>query len=95
MIAQEMICVLSKEDLCKAMKEVMQEAQPSEESPKRDDDDGLVSIKEASKRLGVDRSTLWRWDKTRYLVRIAIGGKKYYKESQIQGILNPKLSGKQ
>ncbi len=44
--------------------------------------------KEASKQLDVDISTLWRWAKNGYLVPIEVGGKRLYKQSDIDTILN-------
>lgn len=38
--------------------------------------------------LDVDRVTLWRWNKSGYLKTIEIGGKRRYKMSDVQRILN-------
>lgn len=38
--------------------------------------------------LDIDRSTLWRWNKTGYLPHIEIGGKRRYKRSSIDKLLN-------
>lgn len=51
-------------------------------------DDPLVTPDEAKIQLHVDRSTLWRWAKTGYLVPIEVGGKRFYKQSEIDAILN-------
>lgn len=42
---------------------------------------------EASQRLHVDKSTLWRWAKTGYLTPVEVGGKRLYKQSDIDNIL--------
>ena len=47
-----------------------------------------VTTDEASKQLHVDRSTLWRWAKTGYLMPIEVGGKRFYKLSDINTILD-------
>lgn len=47
-----------------------------------------VTPYEASKQLHVDRSTLWRWAKTGYLMPIEVGGKRLYKQSDINTILD-------
>lgn len=39
------------------------------------------------RRIGVDRSTLWRWSKRQYLVPVQVGGKIRYKESDLRRIL--------
>lgn len=49
-----------------------------------------VKPKEASGQLQVDLSTLWRWNKMGYLVPIEVGGKRLYKQSDIDTILNRK-----
>ncbi|KAA6329747.1 hypothetical protein EZS27_021468 [termite gut metagenome] len=46
------------------------------------------SADKTAKILDVNRSTLWRWQKRGYLVPIEIGGKRRYKMSDINKILN-------
>lgn len=43
----------------------------------------LISAKEASERLGVTLSTLWRWEKLRYLVPVKVGKRNNYRLSDI------------
>lgn len=43
----------------------------------------LLSRKAIADRLGVDLSTLWRWDKQGYLRATRIGGKVYYSEAEV------------
>ena len=47
-----------------------------------------ITPDEASKQLHVDRSTLWRWSKTGYLTPVEVGGKRLYKQSDIDIILS-------
>lgn len=47
-----------------------------------------VTPDEASKQLHIDRSTLWRWAKSGYLRPLEVGGKRLYKQSDIDRILN-------
>lgn len=47
-----------------------------------------VTPDEASVQLHVDRSILWRWAKNGYLIPIEVGGKRLYKQSDIDIILN-------
>ena len=42
-----------------------------------------LSPKEVSKLLGVNTTTLWRWNKRGYLIPIEIGGKRKYRKSDI------------
>jgi len=44
--------------------------------------------KETAEQLGCDLSTLWRWNKSNYLKPIEIGGKRRYRQSDIDRILN-------
>jgi predicted DNA-binding transcriptional regulator AlpA len=50
----------------------------------------LLTRKEVLKMLGIDASTLWRWDKTGYLVPINFGGQKRYKTSDIRALTEGK-----
>lgn len=46
-----------------------------------------LTRQEVSKMLGVDPSTLWRWEKRDYLRPIKIGGKSRYKLSEIKSLI--------
>lgn len=47
-------------------------------------DEPMYTPAEFAKRHKVDRSTLWRWRKAGILKPIHIGGKTYYKDSDLQ-----------
>ncbi|UVX35878.1 MAG: protein of unknown function (DUF3853) [Bacteriophage sp.] len=53
-------------------------------------EENYLTIKEVAKRLHVDPSTLWSWDKKGYLRKIEVGGKRLYRESDVEAILNRK-----
>lgn len=57
----------------------------AEEAEKREKarENVLISAKEASERLGVTLSTLWRWEKLRYLVPIKVGKRNNYRLGDI------------
>lgn len=42
-----------------------------------------LTAQKTAEKLGVDISTLWRWDKTGYLKKIKIGGAVRYRESDV------------
>lgn len=42
-----------------------------------------LSAQETAEKLGVDVSTLWRWDKTGYLKKNKVGRKIQYRESDV------------
>ena len=45
------------------------------------------TTKKVQELLGVSETTLWRWAKIGYLVPLSIGGKKRYRQSDIDRIL--------
>ena len=46
-------------------------------------EESYLSAQETADKLGVDASTLWRWDKSGYLKKIKIGRKIRYRESDV------------
>lgn len=46
------------------------------------------SPKRVCEILDVDASTLWRWNKRGYLCPVEVGGKRRYKMSEVNAILN-------
>jgi predicted DNA-binding transcriptional regulator AlpA len=55
--------------------------------PDPSESERLLSPKETCTMLSVDNSTLYRWDKLGYLVKMKIGGKVRYRMSDIQKLL--------
>jgi len=51
-------------------------------------DEDYLTVHEASKLLHVDKSTLWRWAKNGYLSPIEIGGRRLYRKSDVDVLLN-------
>ena len=49
-----------------------------------------LSIEKVMDMFGVCRGTLWRWQKIGYLVPINVGGKRRYRMSDVNKILNEK-----
>ena len=52
-----------------------------------------LTAEETAKRLGVDRSTLWRWNKEGYLLAIKIGSKVRYKLSDVERLQKGEVLG--
>lgn len=46
----------------------------------------MLTIRQVGEILGVDPSTLWKWDREGYLCKTYIGGKPRYKESEVMAI---------
>ena len=49
-----------------------------------------ISRQRTCEMLEIDSTTLWRWAKRNYLVPATVGGKKRYKMSDINKLLNIK-----
>lgn len=49
--------------------------------------ESYLTPQQVSELLGVDLSTLWRWKKRGYLNHIEVGGKRRYKQSDIDTLL--------
>lgn len=81
---QNPIYLIHHEDLKQAIREefrsVLQEYFAEKEKER------YLSIKQAANRLGVDKSTLWRWDRSHYLVPTRVGKSVRYRESDIIAI---------
>lgn len=46
-----------------------------------------LTAQETADKLGVDISTLWRWDKSGYLKKIKVGSKIRYRESDVLNLM--------
>ena len=75
--------ILNKDDLTTVLtalvQDIIQKYEVAKTEPK-------VTIKQASKRLGVDPSTLWRWEREGYWMPSRIGRKVFYRECDIAAI---------
>ena len=49
--------------------------------------ESYISAQETADKLGVDVSTLWRWDKSGYLKKIKVGSKVRYRESDVHKLM--------
>lgn len=75
--------VINALDLKEAFLQWSEEAKPKDTpQPER-----YLTTNETAKRLGVDTSTLWRWNKTGYLKKIKRGSKVFYKESDVNTLV--------
>lgn len=57
-------------------------------APEQLENDTMLSRKEAAKLLDAHLSSLYRWENSRQLVPIRLGGKIYYSKRKIEEILN-------
>lgn len=61
-------------------------AEVKHREPVRQEEDYLTA-KETAKKLGVDLSTLWRWDKSGYLKKIKVGNTVRYRQSDVLNLM--------
>lgn len=71
--------VINALDLKEAFLRWSEEIKP-QETPQPEN---YLTAQETADKLGVDVSTLWRWDKTGYLKKIKLGNKTRYRESDV------------
>lgn len=76
--------VVNALDLKEAFMQWSAEMRQSEPIPQ---EETYLSARETSAKLGVDLSTLWRWDKVGYLKKIRIGKSIKYKESDVRKLM--------
>ena len=55
--------------------------------------DKYLTIPETAEKYGVSQSTLYRWSKIGYLPKVKLGGKSFYRESDIIKLLNENRQG--
>ena len=82
------VLVVSASDLENTMRTIIAEVLKEKEESEKD-----VRLRRDAvcKRLDVNNSTLWRWDKIGYLKAIHQGRKVYYYESDVKRIENGEL----
>lgn len=49
--------------------------------------ESYIGAKQVCNMLGINMSTLWRWEKKEYLISTKVGGKRRFKYSEIKNIL--------
>ena len=76
---------ITAEDLEGMMRKVV--AEIIERYENAEQSETYVTRKRTAEMLDVDLSTLWRYDKIGYLQPVQIGGKRRYKQSDIDKIL--------
>lgn len=54
--------------------------------------DKYLTIPETAEKFGISQSTLWRWSKMGYLPKHKLGGKSFYRVSDILKLIDEDLS---
>ncbi len=82
---------ISINDLKEWHRWVIQDAKQQFESfIRNENDEKYLNTIEVCEMLGISSTTLWRWNKQKYLMPISLGGKNGYKLSEVKGLLNRK-----
>lgn len=66
---------------------VLDEREQLKQEQEEANEEKLITTNEAAKLLDVDRSTLWRWNKERYLCSIKVGKKAMYRLGDCKKIM--------
>lgn len=75
-------------DLLEANKALIRATREEIEQQIRDEhSEEYMTIDAVAVLLKVDKSTLWRWNKTGYLERYDVGGQRRYKKSDVHKLL--------
>ena len=53
--------------------------------------DKYLTIPETAEKYGVSQSTLYRWSRLGYLPKVKLGGKSFYRESDIIKLMDENL----
>lgn len=81
--SHEPVIILTAPDLEKAIREVLSDLLIKQEESQRD---ARLTKAAVRKRLNVDDTTLWRWNKSGYLKVIKVGRSCYYSERDVRAI---------
>lgn len=76
--------LVSKDDLKSFVQDAVRDLLDEREKK----DEIYLTADEVRKRLDVNRSTLWRWDNSGYLVAHKVGKKVRYKLSDVEQIIH-------
>lgn len=55
-------------------------------------EDELLTITRAAQMIGVNKTTLWNWEKQGYYQKVRIGGKVWIRESDVKRLLGQKTN---
>jgi len=84
----DMSVTIKLKDLMAANRELIAEARAQlEDELDKSRRESYPTRKEVMEMLRVSEATLWRWQKTGYLVPLNVGGKRRYRMSDVQQIL--------
>ena len=87
-----MLVTLTIGDIVNVIREVVCECLDNSQQQEEIASEGeqLITASKAMKLLKCNRSTLWRWNRDKYLCTVKVGKKNFYKQTDIQNIINSK-----
>ena len=80
--------VISAADLKEFALELLEEREKSSTQSEK-----YLTLAETAKKYGISKPTLWRWSKIVYLPKVKLGGKSFYRESDIIKLMNENRQG--
>lgn len=80
--------VISAADLKEFALELLEEREKSSTQSEK-----YLTLAETAKKYGISKPTLWRWSKIGYLPKVKLGGKSFYRESDIIKLMNENRQG--
>lgn len=86
------IISVKAEDLVAANAKLVEEAKvEAERKAAQREGAHLMTVEEVVKTLNVSTTTLWRWQKSGYLVPLNVGGQRRYKSADVEAIMEGKV----
>lgn len=83
----DMTISIELSDLLDSFRQIAEEIyEKREEEIRAEKEDVLITREEAMEQLGISSSTLWRWDKEKYLCPVKIGALRRYHQRGIDAL---------
>ena len=77
-------------ELIKAIQQVIYEEITEEKANQQDSDIELITKQDVIDKLHVSSTTLWIWEKRKYLVPVKIGRRIFYKRRDVNNLMDGK-----
>ncbi len=77
-------------ELTKAIQQVIYEEINEEKANQQDSDIELITKQDVIDKLHVSSTTLWIWEKRKYLVPVKIGRRIFYKRRDVNNLMDGK-----
>ena len=74
-------------ELARAIQQVLHEEIEAEKNKASDSELGLMTRQEVQDKLNICPTTLWHWEKAKYLVPVKLGRRVFYKRQDIEKLI--------